>query len=433
MSSTVVSLLYTSGTESKTVLIIDCRLPVSLSRSASSRSLYLLKLPPRTLLHQNALRSILAGSSMYCLTRTVCAGLERKFEAGSAVIGSRVRTTRATKGQRTKERDRLSAVQQPVVVREGDGHDGSNDDLSVNNDGLLDDVVHAEDGSLGQVDDGRSEERTEDTSVGDGEGTSRHVLHRELAVSGLDSEVGDGLLDLDEAESLAVSDDGGDETLGSGDSDGKVNEVSVDDGVSAWMKSSQAVVSTPVARFERRGAGRQTVGALNRGIGGGDLLKGKNGSPSEGGHVTELDSILLQDGVLVLRSEGDELGHVDLVEGRERGGRVLRLLKSLGDPESHPVHLNPSLVPASFDLSSLLGGLLAGRGLLLVLLLLRGLLLRVLGRLSLCGLSSGRGVRFRCGVLGGFGSLLSGLLYIGESRGQGQTRRTSAESTNRRE
>lgn len=137
---------------------------------------------------------------------------------------------------RTKEGDGLAAVQQPVVVRERDRHDGADDDLAVDDDGALGDVVHAEDGGLGQIDDGRAVERAKDAAVRDGERPARHVLHRQLAVAGLDAEVGDRLLNLDEAEALGVADDGRDEALGRRNGDGQVDKVAVDDGVAACAR-----------------------------------------------------------------------------------------------------------------------------------------------------------------------------------------------------
>jgi hypothetical protein len=56
---------------------------------------------------------------------------------------------------RTKERNGFSAIQQSVVVSESNNHDGSDDDLSVDNNRLLLDGVHTEDSSLGQVDTAR--------------------------------------------------------------------------------------------------------------------------------------------------------------------------------------------------------------------------------------------------------------------------------------
>ncbi len=86
--------------------------------------------------------SILLGSSMYSLMRT-------GGEEGIAVSAPPASPPRAGP---TQESDGLPAVQQPVVVREGDDHDGAYDDLAINDDRLLLDRVHAENGRLREVD-----------------------------------------------------------------------------------------------------------------------------------------------------------------------------------------------------------------------------------------------------------------------------------------
>jgi hypothetical protein len=53
-----------------------------------------------------------------------------------------VRTT-VVKRQLTKECDSLPAIQQPMVIRERDDHDGPDDDLAIHNDRFLFDGVHA--------------------------------------------------------------------------------------------------------------------------------------------------------------------------------------------------------------------------------------------------------------------------------------------------
>jgi hypothetical protein len=53
--------------------------------------------------------------------------------------------------RRTEESDTLTAVKKSVVVCKSDNHDGTDDNLAVDNDGLLLDGVHAKDSSLGKV------------------------------------------------------------------------------------------------------------------------------------------------------------------------------------------------------------------------------------------------------------------------------------------
>ena len=47
------------------------------------------------------------------------------------------------RGTRTEEGGRLAAVEETVVVRERDDHDGPDDDLAVDDDGAVPDGVHA--------------------------------------------------------------------------------------------------------------------------------------------------------------------------------------------------------------------------------------------------------------------------------------------------
>ena len=53
-----------------------------------------------------------------------------------------------------------------MVVGERDDHNRADDDLAVDDDGLLLDGVHTEHGGLREVDDGRAVERAEDAAVG---------------------------------------------------------------------------------------------------------------------------------------------------------------------------------------------------------------------------------------------------------------------------
>ena len=72
--------------------------------------------------------------------------------------------------------DRLFPVDDPVIVGEGQIHHGADDDLIVDDDGPLDDVVHAQDAALGRVEDRGREERAEDAAIGDGERAALHLI-----------------------------------------------------------------------------------------------------------------------------------------------------------------------------------------------------------------------------------------------------------------
>lgn len=85
-----------------------------------------------------------------------------------------------------EEGDGLAAVEDAVVVGQGEVHHGADLDLAVDGDGLVLDGVQAEDGGLGQVDDRGAHEGAEDAAVGDGEGAAGHVFDGELVVAGLE-------------------------------------------------------------------------------------------------------------------------------------------------------------------------------------------------------------------------------------------------------
>jgi len=68
-------------------------------------------------------------------------------------------------GLLTKERDGLPTIHQPMVVCQRDDHHRTNDNLSVDNDGLVLDSMHTEYGSLRPVENWRAEQATENATV----------------------------------------------------------------------------------------------------------------------------------------------------------------------------------------------------------------------------------------------------------------------------
>ena len=185
-----------------------------------------------------------------------------------------------------------------MVVGQGDVHHWSAFHLTVNGDGSLLNTVQAENGGLWGVDDWGTEQGTEDTTVGDGEGTAGHVLQGQLTVSGLVAQVDDLVFDFKQGQGLCVSDNRGHQTLWRGDGDGEIHVVSVDHGVAVFDGT----------------------------VDGWDVLGGQGGGSGEGTHETHLDSGLLDELVLVELSHLHEGGHVDLVEGGQGGGGVLGFL-----------------------------------------------------------------------------------------------------------
>ncbi len=68
-----------------------------------------------------------------------------------------------------EEGDGFLAVDQAVVVAEGEIHHRADDDLAVEGDRALLDGVHAEDAALGRIEDRGAEQRAVGAAVGDGE------------------------------------------------------------------------------------------------------------------------------------------------------------------------------------------------------------------------------------------------------------------------
>ena len=85
-----------------------------------------------------------------------------------------------------QELHRLAAVDEAVVVGQGQVHHRPDHDLVVDDDRPLLDRVHAEDGALRRVQDRRRQQRAEDAAVGDREGAALQVVDGDLAVAGLD-------------------------------------------------------------------------------------------------------------------------------------------------------------------------------------------------------------------------------------------------------
>ena len=104
-----------------------------------------------------------------------------------------------------EECDSFTTIDETVIVGESDVHHGADDDLSVPHHGPLEHAVHAEDGGLGWVDDGSSEQGAKHSAVTDGEGASVHVLHSQLVILGFLSQRGDTFLNVGVAHGLNVS------------------------------------------------------------------------------------------------------------------------------------------------------------------------------------------------------------------------------------
>ena len=189
-----------------------------------------------------------------------------------------------------------------MVIGEGQIHHGADLDLAADHHGPLLNLVHAQNARLGSVQDRRRHERTIDAAIGDGEGAALHLLQLQGAVAGALAEVGDGLLDLGEAHAVRVAHHGNHEAL-----------------LGAHRNAQMVIVLVDEVRAVDLGVDRR------------NLLEGLGAGLHEEAHEAELGAMLLLEDILVTGAQGHDLGHVDLVEGRQHGGGVLGVLEAARD------------------------------------------------------------------------------------------------------
>ena len=58
-------------------------------------------------------------------------------------------------------------------------------------------------------------------------------------------------------------------------------------------------------------------------------------------HKAEFDAVLFDKAILIAFAQIHDRGHVDLIEGRKHGRRILRLFQTLGDAFAQPGHFHP--------------------------------------------------------------------------------------------
>ena len=68
--------------------------------------------------------------------------------------------------------------------------------LAIDRDGPVERAVHAQNGRLGRVDDGRAKQGAEDAAIWNGEGAALHVLDAQLAGAGQAGQAGQFTFDL---------------------------------------------------------------------------------------------------------------------------------------------------------------------------------------------------------------------------------------------
>ena len=211
-----------------------------------------------------------------------------------------------------EEGDGLFAIDEAVVVAEGEVHHRADDDLAVEGDGALLDGVHAEDAALRRVKDGRAEERAVGAAVGNGEHAALQILDGDLAFLAFFGVVEDVLLDAGEGFLVAIAQHRDDEAFLGADGDADVVEVVLDD-----IRAIDAAVDGWHV-FERLGDGFD-----------------------EKGHEAELHAVLFQEILLHAFPELHDGGHIDLVEGGEDGGGLLGIDEMGRDLAAQHRHLFP--------------------------------------------------------------------------------------------
>ncbi len=125
------------------------------------------------------------------------------------------------------------------------------------------------------------------------------------------AEGGDGLLDAGKAQLIAVAHDGNDETFLGPNGDADVVIILIDQ-----------------------------VLAVDLGVDRGNLFQRADASFDEKAHEAELYAVLLLENVFVFGSQRHHFGHVDLIEGRQHGGGILRVLQPACDGLAQPRHVD---------------------------------------------------------------------------------------------
>jgi len=101
--------------------------------------------------------------------------------------------------------------------------------LSLDSNWPLKDAVHAENGTLWRIDDGRAHQGSEHSAIADGEGATVHVLHGDGITPGLIGQTGQCDLDVRIVHALHVADDGYHQSTGRSHGHRDVNVVAIHD------------------------------------------------------------------------------------------------------------------------------------------------------------------------------------------------------------
>ena len=140
-----------------------------------------------------------------------------------------------------KEQNSLTSINNTMIISESHIHDWSgNDGSSLDYRAHLG-CMHTKDGTLRHVQDWSSHHGSKDSTIGDGECASSHVLKSDLILTSLGSQASQSLLKVCKVHVLSIPNDWNYKACGRGHSSTDVNKVAVDlvaiinDGIDDWL------------------------------------------------------------------------------------------------------------------------------------------------------------------------------------------------------
>ena len=205
--------------------------------------------------------------------------------------------------------DGFGAVDDAVVVAQGDVHHWADDDLAVDGHRAIFDRVHSEDAALRWVDDRRRHQAAVGATVGDGEGAALHVVDGELAFAGFKGVAANRFLDVGKGHVLGVLEDRHHQALFGADGDTDIDVVE-----------------------------RDHIGAINLAVDAGIFFQRLHRSDGKYRHKAQADAVLLFEVFLPLLAQIHGGAHVDLVKGGQDRGGVLGLDEALCDALAQGAH-----------------------------------------------------------------------------------------------
>ena len=174
--------------------------------------------------------------------------------------------------------------------------------------------MHSENPALWRIQDRSRHQRAVDSAVGNRESAARHIGDRELARARARGELGHLLLDIEECHLVRAAKHRHDEPALSADRDANIIVVVIDH-----------------------------IAAVNRGIHFGNALERLNAAAREKRHEAQRNAVLGFERVLMLVSDLHHRAHIDFVESREDGGRVLGVNEAFGDTRAKAGHRNSAV------------------------------------------------------------------------------------------